>query len=85
MVVCGTLHNSTRLESYGHEKLENQGLGNGPKFVLMDNGMSFDIFEVKTILDGLYMSFHFWWYVECQINPHSLRVMALQSWRMLRT
>jgi hypothetical protein len=26
-------HNSSRLESYGHEKLENLGLGNGPKFV----------------------------------------------------
>jgi hypothetical protein len=32
-VVCGTSHNSSRLESYGHEKLENPGLGNGPKFV----------------------------------------------------
>jgi hypothetical protein len=26
-------HNSSRLESYGHEKLENPGLGNGPKVV----------------------------------------------------
>jgi hypothetical protein len=26
-------HNSSRLESYGHVKLENPGLGNGPKFV----------------------------------------------------
>ena len=33
-MVCGTPHNSSRLESYGHEKLENLGLGNGPKFVL---------------------------------------------------
>jgi hypothetical protein len=32
-LVCGTSHNSSRLESYGHEKLENPGLGNGPKFV----------------------------------------------------
>jgi hypothetical protein len=32
-VVCGTSHNSSRLESYGHEKLETPGLGNGPKFV----------------------------------------------------
>jgi hypothetical protein len=32
-VVCGTSHNSSRLESYGHEKLENPSLGNGPKFV----------------------------------------------------
>jgi hypothetical protein len=32
-VVCGTSHNSSRLESYGHEKLETLGLGNGPKFV----------------------------------------------------
>jgi hypothetical protein len=32
-VVCGTSHNSSQLESYGHEKLENPGLGNGPKFV----------------------------------------------------
>ena len=29
------------------------------------------------------MSFHFWWYVEHHITPHSLRVMALQSWRTL--
>jgi hypothetical protein len=34
MVVCGTSHNSSRLEGYGHEKLENSGLGNGTKFVL---------------------------------------------------
>jgi hypothetical protein len=33
LVVCGMSHNSSRLESYGHEKLENPGLGNGPKFV----------------------------------------------------
>jgi hypothetical protein len=33
LVVCGTSHNSSRLESYGHEKLETIGLGNGPKFV----------------------------------------------------
>ena len=33
LVVCGTSHNSSRLESYGHEKLETLGLGNGPKFV----------------------------------------------------
>jgi hypothetical protein len=33
-MVCETSHNSSRLESYGHEKLENPGLGNGPKFVL---------------------------------------------------
>ena len=32
-VVCGTSHNSSWLESYGHEKLETPGLGNGPKFV----------------------------------------------------
>jgi hypothetical protein len=33
LVVCGTSHNFSRLESYGHEKLETPGLGNGPKFV----------------------------------------------------
>jgi hypothetical protein len=33
LVVRGTSHNSSRLESYGHEKLETPGLGNGPKFV----------------------------------------------------
>ena len=27
-VVCGTSHNSSWLESYGHEKLETPGLGN---------------------------------------------------------
>ena len=43
--------------------------------------MIFSIFEGNTILDGLYMSFHFWWYVECHITPHGLRVMALRSWR----
>jgi hypothetical protein len=32
-VVCGKSHNSSRLESYGHEKLETPGLGNVPKFV----------------------------------------------------
>jgi hypothetical protein len=32
-VVCGISHNSSRLESYGHEKLENPDLGNGLKFV----------------------------------------------------
>jgi hypothetical protein len=37
LVVCGTSHNSSRLESYGHEKLETLGLGNGPKFFLMGN------------------------------------------------
>ena len=62
-------HNSSRLESYGHVKLENPGLGNGPKFFFMDNGTSFDIFEGNTILDGYYMSFHFHWYVECHITP----------------
>jgi hypothetical protein len=34
-VVCGTSHNSSQLESYGHENLENPGLGNGPKFFLL--------------------------------------------------
>jgi hypothetical protein len=33
LVVCGTSHTSSQLENYGHEKLENPGLGNGPKFV----------------------------------------------------
>jgi hypothetical protein len=33
LVVCRMSHNSSRLESYGHEKLETPGLGNGPKFV----------------------------------------------------
>jgi hypothetical protein len=33
LVVCRTSHNSSRLESYDHVKLENPGLGNGPKFV----------------------------------------------------
>ena len=28
---------------------------------LMDNGMIFDIFVGQTILDGQYMSCHFWW------------------------
>jgi hypothetical protein len=32
-MVCGMSHNSSRLESYDHVKLENPGLGNGPKFV----------------------------------------------------
>jgi hypothetical protein len=32
-IVCGTPHNSSQLESYGHEKLENPGFDNGPKFV----------------------------------------------------
>jgi hypothetical protein len=32
-MVCGMSHKSSRLESYGHEKLETPGLGNGPKFV----------------------------------------------------
>jgi hypothetical protein len=45
--------------------------------------MIFDIFEGNIILYGYYMSFHFWWYVECHINPHGLRVMALRSWRTL--
>jgi hypothetical protein len=45
--------------------------------------MSFDIFEGSTILYEYYMSFHFWWYVECHITPHGLSVMALQSWRTL--
>ena len=44
---------------------------------LIDNGMSFDIFEGNTILYGCYISFHFYWYVERHINPHGLRVMAL--------
>src|ERR1700722_11726134 len=29
------------------------------------------------------MSFHFLWYVERDITPHGLRVMALRSWRTL--
>jgi hypothetical protein len=45
--------------------------------------MIFDIFEGNTILYGYYMSFHFYWYVECHITPHNLRVMALRSWRTL--
>ena len=45
--------------------------------------MNFDIFAGKTILDGYYMSCHFWWYVERHITPHGLRVMALQIWRTL--
>jgi hypothetical protein len=49
----------------------------------MYNGMHFDIFVGNTILDGYYMSFHFWWYVECHITPHGLRVMALRSWMTL--
>jgi hypothetical protein len=49
----------------------------------MDNGIIFAIFEGNTILDGYYMSFHFWWYVERHITPHGLRVMALRSWRTL--
>jgi hypothetical protein len=51
-MVCGTSHNSSRLESYGHEKLENPSLGNGAQVCLMDNGMSFDIFSGNTILYG---------------------------------
>jgi hypothetical protein len=31
--IFGMSHNSSWLESYDHEKLENLGLGNGPKFV----------------------------------------------------
>jgi hypothetical protein len=45
--------------------------------------MIFSIFEGNAILDGYYMSFHFWWYVECHITPHDLKVMALRSWRTL--
>jgi hypothetical protein len=52
LLVCGTPHNSSRLEIYDHVKLENPGLGNGHKFVLMDNGMIFSIFEGSTILYG---------------------------------
>jgi hypothetical protein len=26
----------------------------------------------------------YWWYVQCHITPHGLRVMALRSWRTLR-
>ena len=33
LVVCGMSHKSSRSESYGHEKLENPGLGSGSKFV----------------------------------------------------
>ena len=51
-MVCGTSHNSSQLENYGHEKLENPGLGNGPKFFFMDNGISFDIFVGTNILYG---------------------------------
>jgi hypothetical protein len=43
--------------------------------------MSFDIFVGNTILYGWYMPFHFLWYVERHITPHSLGVMVLQSWR----
>ena len=43
--------------------------------------MSFDIFVGNNILYGYYMAFHFYWYVELHINPHGLRVMALQRWR----
>jgi hypothetical protein len=39
--------------------------------------MIFALFEGNTIIYGYYMSFHFWWYVECHITPHGLRVMAL--------
>jgi hypothetical protein len=49
----------------------------------MYNGMSFNIFEGNNILYGFYISCHFWWYVERHINPHGLRVMALQSWKTL--
>jgi hypothetical protein len=45
--------------------------------------MSFDIFVGKTILDGYYISFNFWWYVDHHITPHGLRVMALRIWRTL--
>ena len=45
--------------------------------------MSFDIFVGNNILYVYYMSCHFWWYVECHITPHSLRVMALRTWRTL--
>ena len=50
----------------------------------MGNGMGYDIFSDNTILYGYYMLFHFFWYVEHHITPHSLRVMALRSWRTLR-
>jgi hypothetical protein len=49
----------------------------------MYNGMGFDIFVGKAILDGYYMPFYFWWYVECHITPHGLRLMALRIWRTL--
>jgi hypothetical protein len=45
--------------------------------------MIYDIFSYTTILYGYYMSFHFWWYLECHITPHILRAMALRSWRTL--
>ena len=51
-VVCIMPHNSSWLESYGHEKLETLGLGNAPKFSLMGNGMIYDIFLDNTILYG---------------------------------
>jgi hypothetical protein len=43
--------------------------------------MSFDIFSGNNILYVYYMSFCLWWYVECHITPHGLRVIDLQSWR----
>jgi hypothetical protein len=49
----------------------------------MDNGIIFDIFVGNTILYGYYISINFLWYVERQITPHGLRVMALRSWRTL--
>jgi hypothetical protein len=45
--------------------------------------MSYDIFSYNNIIYGYEMSFHFWWYVEHQITPHGLKVMALRSWRTL--
>jgi hypothetical protein len=49
----------------------------------MHNGMSFHICVGNTILDGYYMSFYLFFYVERHITPHGLRVMALRSWRTL--
>ena len=46
---------------------------------MWNNEMKINEVVGETILDGQFLSFHFWWYVERHITYHGLRVMALQS------
>jgi hypothetical protein len=48
---------------------------------MWNNKMKINEFVGETIRIVLVMQFP--WYVECHITPHSLRVMALRSWRTL--